>query len=171
MTLTLSFNRFACPLGDLLLVFDDAGLRALDFAEFEDRMLRLLRLHYGCVELAPAPAPAQLTVALNAYFNGDLAALDSVKVMTGGSAFQNKVWAALRTIPAGQTASYGALAASIGSPRASRAVGMANGANPIGIVVPCHRVIGANGTLTGYAGGVERKRWLLAHEGVGARLL
>jgi O-6-methylguanine DNA methyltransferase len=161
----LQLDRFATPLGDLLLVFDDEGLRALDFADFEPRMHRLLRLHYGAVTLINAPAPASITGPLTAYFAGDAAALDSIAVATGGTDFQRKVWAALRTIPAGETWSYGALANRIGSPGASRAVGMANGSNPIGIVVPCHRVIGANGTLTGYAGGVERKRWLLSHEG------
>lgn len=170
MNLVLSLDRFTCPLGDLLLVFDDAGLRALDFDDFDDRMHRLLRLHYGRVTLNPTPAPASLITPLNRYFKGELTALDSIQVVTGGSVFQRKVWAALRQIPAGHTTSYGALAATIGNPGASRAVGMANGANPIGIVVPCHRVIGANGSLTGYAGGVERKRWLLAHESVGAGL-
>ena len=86
-------------------------------------------------------------------------------MQTNGTEFQRDVWAALRTIPAGQTRTYGELAKQINRPAAVRAVGMTNGANPIGIVVPCHRVIGANGTLTGYAGGLERKRWLLEHEG------
>jgi methylated-DNA-[protein]-cysteine S-methyltransferase len=91
-------------------------------------------------------------------------ALDTLKTATGGTEFQRTVWAALRAIPAGETRSYGQLAAAIGKPRAVRAAGLANGQNPIAVIVPCHRVIGANGTLTGYAGGVERKRWLLAHE-------
>lgn len=161
----LQLDRFAAPLGDLLLVFDAKGLRALDFVDYEARLHRLLRLHYGSVELVAAPAPAAIVDALRAYFAGDLGALDAIAVATGGSDFQRQVWAALRTIPAGATTSYGELAAAIGRPGASRAVGLANGANPIGIVVPCHRVIGANGALTGYAGGVERKRWLLRHEG------
>ena len=161
----LQLDRFTTPIGELLLVFDVAGLRALDFVDFEDRMRRLLRLHYGAVTLTNAPAPAAITGPLTAYFAGDLRALDTVKVATGGTDFQREVWAALRNIPAGATASYGALAAAVGRPKASRAIGMANGANPIGIVVPCHRVIGASGALTGYAGGIERKRWLLAHEG------
>jgi O-6-methylguanine DNA methyltransferase len=104
--------------------------------------------------------------AIAAYFAGDLTALDRVPVKTNGTTFQKDVWSALRSIPAGETVSYGALAARIGRPRAVRAVGLANGRNPVGVIVPCHRVIGANGTLTGYAGGVERKRALLAHEGV-----
>jgi methylated-DNA-[protein]-cysteine S-methyltransferase len=87
-------------------------------------------------------------------------------VTTGGTDFQRTVWKALRAIPAGETRTYGQLAAAIGSPRAVRAAGLANGQNPVAVIVPCHRVIGANGTLTGYAGGLARKRWLLAHEGV-----
>ncbi len=114
----------------------------------------------------PAPAPDSIRAPIQAYFEGDLAALARVLVETGGTAFQRKVWAALRRIPAGTTATYGQLAAAIGNANASRAVGMANGSNPVAIVVPCHRVIGAGGGLTGYAGGTDRKRWLLTHEGV-----
>lgn len=164
MQLTLS--RYAAPAFDLLLVTDGDGvLRALDFSDFEERMLRLLARHYGAFTLAAGTAPAAVVSALDGYFGGDLAALDGLAIATGGTAFQKSVWAALRRIPAGQTTGYGALAALLGNPGAARAVGLANGSNPIGIVVPCHRVIGANGALTGYAGGVERKRWLLAHEG------
>ena len=104
--------------------------------------------------------------AVEAYFAGDVRALDGVAVKTGGTAFQRTVWAALRAIPPGETRSYGQLAAAIGSPKAVRAAGLANGQNPVAVIVPCHRVIGSNGTLTGYAGGLERKRWLLKHEGV-----
>src|SRR5690606_4692756 len=110
-------------------------------------------------------APRAVRTAVSAYFGGDLTALDGLTVQTGGTDFQRSVWTALRAIPAGQTRSYGQLAAAIGSPKAVRAAGLANGQNPIAVIVPCHRVIGANGTLTGYAGGLERKRWLLAHEG------
>jgi O-6-methylguanine DNA methyltransferase len=165
MQLTLS--RFAAPVSDLLVISDADGLlRALDFADFEERMHRLLARHYGRYTLVEGPVPAAIDQALTRYFAGDLGALDDVPVATGGTQFQKSVWAALRRIPAGQTLGYGALAASLGKPGAARAVGLANGLNPIGIVVPCHRVIGASGTLTGYAGGVERKAWLLAHEGV-----
>ncbi len=87
--------------------------------------------------------------------------LDAIRWRAAGTAFQRKVWTALTTIPAGKTHSYGALAARLGMPQAVRAVGLANGSNPISIVVPCHRVIGADGSLTGYGGGLERKRWLL----------
>jgi methylated-DNA-[protein]-cysteine S-methyltransferase len=162
--MTLSLDRFESPLGDILLVFEGDILRALDFWDYESRMLRLLRLHYGSVVLTPAPAPDAITQPLRAFFDGDWAAADAIRVETGGTIFQREVWAALRRIPAGQTMSYGGLARALGRPAASRAVGLANGANPVAIVVPCHRVIGANAGLTGYGGGLTRKAWLLAHE-------
>jgi methylated-DNA-[protein]-cysteine S-methyltransferase len=127
-------------------------------------MRKLLTRHYGEVVLTEGRAPEAVRAAIEAYFSGDAKALDGLTVKTGGTDFQRSVWAALRTIPAGETWTYGRLAAAVGSPRAARAVGLANGANPVAIIVPCHRVIGANGALTGYAGGVERKRWVLAHE-------
>jgi len=166
MTITLHQEHVASPIGTMLLVADDDGtLRALDFVEYESRMLRLLGRHYGTAYvLKPGRVPAAVTDALTAYFDGALTALDAVSVRTNGSAFQRRVWTALRDIPAGVTTSYGRLAATLGHASASRAVGLANGANPIGIVVPCHRVIGADGTLTGYGGGLDRKRWLLDHE-------
>jgi methylated-DNA-[protein]-cysteine S-methyltransferase len=155
----------ASPLGAITLVWDEnATLRALDFEDHEARRLRLLQRHYGTSAVADGHAPAGLRDALDAFFAGDLGAIDAITVRTNGSEFQRRVWAALRRIPAGATTSYGELAAAIGAPTASRAVGLANGSNPIAIVVPCHRVIGADGTLTGYGGGLERKRWLLEHE-------
>jgi O-6-methylguanine DNA methyltransferase len=161
----LRLERRVSPIGVILLVADEDGaLRALDFDDYEARMSELLRRHYGPCALAAGAAPKSATDALEAYFEGDLNALANVSVATGGSPFQREIWAALRKIPAGTTISYGQLAARVGRPRASRAVGLANGANPIGIVVPCHRVIGANGALTGYGGGLHRKRWLLDHE-------
>ncbi len=162
----LQLNRWTSPLSSLLLVTDEDGLlRALEFADHEVRMCRLLREHYGKYALEEGSAPVSLTRALCAYFDGNLEALADLKVATGGTPFQRSVWKALRTIPAGTTTTYGKLAASLGDSGASRAVGTANGANPIAIVVPCHRVIGANGALTGYAGGLPRKQWLLDHEG------
>jgi methylated-DNA-[protein]-cysteine S-methyltransferase len=166
--LNLTLDRHETPLGDMLVVTDEqARLRALDWHDFEDRMWRLLRLHYGehGFSLREGRSPAPVRDALQAYFNGALRALDALSVATGGTTFQREIWAALRRIPLGQTCSYGELAKQIGRPAAVRAVGLANGANPIGIVVPCHRVIGADRSLTGYAGGLARKRWLLAHEG------
>lgn len=154
------------PVGTILLVHDDEGrLRALDFIDYEPRMQRLLRLHYGPVELVHAAAPAQTAQALQRYFDGDFDATAHIPVLTAGTAFQRQVWSALRSIPAGQTRTYGTLAGQLGSPGASRAVGLANGANPVAIVVPCHRVIGADGSLTGFGGGLPRKQWLLDHEG------
>jgi len=162
--MTLSLDRLASPLGDILLVFEGTALRALDFWDYETRMRRLLRLHYGAVTLGEAPAPDAIRAPLAAFFAGDGAALEGIDVRTNGTAFQRAVWAAVRRIPAGTTMTYGGIAAAIGRPAARRAVGLANGANPVAIVVPCHRVIGANAALTGYGGGLRRKAWLLAHE-------
>ncbi len=163
----LAIDRLSAPIGTLLLVSDDDGrVRALDFDDYEARMLRLLKTHYGNPTLAAGPAPAAVQRAIDAYFTGDLGAIDNVSVATGGTPFQRTVWAALRRIPAGTLTSYGALAASIARPSARRAVGLAVGSNPVAVIVPCHRVIGADHSLTGYAGGLPRKRWLLRHEGL-----
>lgn len=161
----LLMDRFASPIGDVLLVSDGHHLRALDFWDYEARMHQLLRLHYGSYSIQEARDPAGLSTLIDRYMNGDLQAIAAIPVATGGTPFQNEVWAALRTIPLGQAVTYSAIAQQINRSKAVRAVGMANGANPISIVIPCHRVIGSNGTLTGYGGGLERKRWLLRHEG------
>ncbi len=164
---TLTLDRLATPVGEVLLVTDGEGaVRALDFADYEARMTRLLARHAPGAVVAEGRTPETVRRAVHAWFGGDLTALDGLTVRTGGTDFQRTVWKALRAIPAGETRTYGQLAAAIGSPRAVRAAGLANGQNPVAVIVPCHRVIGANGTLTGYAGGLERKRWLLAHEGV-----
>jgi len=163
--MNLLLEHWAAPICPLLVVTDEDGvLRALEFGDYQARLERLLQDHYGDYQLREGTAPAPLTTALKAYFDGEIEALRDVRTATGGTAFQREVWQALRAIPAGTTVSYGQLAASIGRPGSSRAVGAANGANPIPIVVPCHRVIGANGTLTGFGGGLPRKRWLLDHE-------
>jgi methylated-DNA-[protein]-cysteine S-methyltransferase len=164
---TFSLGRLETPIGIALLVTDaDGSLRALDWADYELRMKDLLRLQYGAVVLQDRQSPRDIRAALSGYFKGDLDRLNTIKWRVAGTPFQRKVWTALPKIPPGSTMSYGALAAQLDVPKAVRAVGHANGSNPISIVLPCHRLIGINGSLTGYGGGIERKRWLLAHEGV-----
>lgn len=161
----LRLDHYSSPISELLIVTDEEGqLRVLEFKDLESRMTRLLRQHYGEYTLKESSAPRSLIEALDAYFEGDLKAIDRIPTATGGSEFQKAVWKELRAIPAGSTTSYSQLATSIGRSGSARAVGAANGSNPIPIVVPCHRVIGADGSLTGFASGLSRKKWLLAHE-------
>ena len=160
-------ETFNTPTGRMLIVTDaEQRLRAADWEDKGDRLLRMLRLHYAQsgFELQEARTDSLARQALEAYFEGQLAAIEAIRTQTRGTEFQRRVWAALRQIPAGTTMSYGQLAAKIGQPAAVRAVGAANGANPTPVIVPCHRVIGADASLTGFGGGLERKRWLLAHE-------
>ncbi|UUO09153.1 methylated-DNA--[protein]-cysteine S-methyltransferase [Blastopirellula sp. J2-11] len=160
-----SISHQDSPLGSLRIVTDEQeNLRALDFHDYESRLHTLLTRHYGAYELKEASTPAKIRNALTHYFAGDLLAIEDLSICTGGTPFQCAIWQALRSIPASVTMSYGELARQVGKPNASRAVGLANGANPIAIVVPCHRIIGASGALTGYGGGLPRKRWLLDHE-------
>ncbi len=170
VSLVLKVERMPTPVGELLVATDDDGaLRGIDWTDHEARMCELLRLQYpkNRVRLTRYPGTASdVRRSLEAYLAGDLESLATLATRTGGTSFQREVWAALRAIPAGETRTYGELAVQLNRPAAVRAVGMANGANPISIVVPCHRVIGANGSLTGYGGGLPRKRWLLEHEGV-----
>ncbi|MBR0831099.1 methylated-DNA--[protein]-cysteine S-methyltransferase [Bradyrhizobium manausense] len=162
-----ALDRLKTPIGIALLVTDvDGVLRALDWEDYEHRMRELLRLHYGAVDLRTQQAPAAMRTALSGYFDGDLVQLEAIAWRVAGTPFQRKVWTALAKIPAGATMSYGALAARLDMPKAVRAVGHANGSNPISVVLPCHRLIGADGSLVKYGGGLERKRWLLRHEGV-----
>lgn len=165
--LNLLMDRLQTQIGELLLVADEVGnLRAIDWNEYEARMLRFLRLHYGPngFKLTPAHNPHGLRDTMATYFAGDISAIDRIPVQTAGTPFQRSVWRELRRIPSGTAVTYRKLAERIARPKAVRAVGLANGSNPIGIVVPCHRVIGSDGSLTGYGGGLERKRWLLDHE-------
>ena len=164
---TFQIERFDTPTGRMQLVCDEqARVHALDWEDHDERMHQLLRRYHRTAELRlrDATQVSAARRAVLAYFEGRLDAIAEVKVAASGTAFQNQVWRALRRIPRGQTLSYSALATKIGRPAAVRAVGLANVANPIAIVVPCHRVIGANASLTGYASGLERKRWLLDHE-------
>ena len=165
--LTLILDRLLTPLGTALILTDKKGnLRALDWSDCEARLNRLLRLHYGTdYEIVEGMRLSKASLLVGKYFAGDLKAIDKIKVETHGTPFQKEVWAALRKIPAGKTTTYAALAKKVGAPSAVRAVGAANGANPIGVVVPCHRMIATNGKLTGYAGGLHRKKYLLEHEG------
>lgn len=165
---TFLIDRMATPVGVLVLIADEQGrLRAVDWTEHEARLMKLLNTHYRTdrFQLQTQRNPGGLTDIMQRYFDGELGAINQVPVMTAGTEFQRTVWHQLRQIPCGEIITYGELARRIGRPTASRAVGMANGSNPISIVVPCHRVIGSQGALTGYAGGVQRKQWLLQHEG------
>lgn len=167
----LAAARIDTPTGDMLCVWGtDGRVRALEWVDKDDRFKTLLARYQGPdteLEMQDA-APASVSRALAAYFEGDFAATATIEVDPGGTAFQKEAWAALRRIPPGETRTYAEQAAAIGRPAAVRAVGAANGANPVAIIVPCHRVIGADGTLTGFGGGIERKRWLLGHEGAAA---
>jgi methylated-DNA-[protein]-cysteine S-methyltransferase len=160
-------DRTRTPIGELMVVADGEGrLRATHFSDHEAGLVRMLERQYGKAGFALEPArnPGGLTAAIETYFAGELRAIDALPVEMVGTPFQRAVWTALRGIPVGTTVSYSDLARRIDRPRAVRAVGLANGANPVGVVVPCHRVIGADGRLVGYGGGIERKKWLLAHE-------
>ncbi len=153
------------PPGTLVFARRDDALCALCFEDYWPSMLRELGRRFGGLETRPDPEGGRAGQALRRYFGGELDALDDVVVDTAGTPFEERVWSRLRKIPAGRTISYGELARSIGRPSAVRAVGGANGRNPVSLVVPCHRVIASDGGLGGYGGGLERKRWLLVHEG------
>jgi methylated-DNA-[protein]-cysteine S-methyltransferase len=161
----LTYSSFRSPLGPLALVTREAALLALAFDADPDAVAASLARLLGATARRGRP-PREVTGPLGDYFGGEIDAIDRIEVSFGGTPFQQRVWTALRRISPGTTTSYSGLARRIGQPDAVRAVGTANGANPIAVVVPCHRVIGANGSLVGYGGGLDRKRWLLAHEGV-----
>ncbi len=158
-------ERVPTPIGDMVLVAHDGVLMLLEFVEAEDRVEREMRRRFPGVELQAATNPFGMTDRIKSYYAGELAAIDDLLTDGGGTEFERQVWAELRRIPCGETISYGALATRIGNKNAMRAVGLANGKNPIAVVVPCHRVIGADGSMTGYGGGLKRKEWLLRHEG------
>ncbi len=151
------------PAGAFWLAARNGALVAAGFAGSAPRLLARLEARFGPLEPHDASDPAGAASALRRYLTGERAALEAVAVDLGGTPFQRDVWAALREIPEGTTITYSELARRVGRPRAVRAVGSANGANPVSVFVPCHRVVGKDG-LRGYAGGVDRKEWLLAHE-------
>jgi methylated-DNA-[protein]-cysteine S-methyltransferase len=158
-------DRMATPIGEGVIVSDGEGaIRLFYWDDPTHRWKRALLGRYGEVELKEKKGAFGHAKSLRNYFDGDVCVLDTMPVAFAGSPFQPRVWNALRKIPAGATTSYGALAKAIGKRDAVRAVGLANGQNPVALIVPCHRVIGSNGSLTGYGGGLPRKRWLLEHE-------
>ena len=160
----IELSNLETELGRIVLAATKSGLCALDFADSDTPVReRLTRAHPGAT-FGSGPHAKAAAGRVKAYFAGELDALSSLEVAPSGTEFQKKVWSALRKIPVGATCSYGKIAGTIGKPTAVRAVGAANGQNPIALVVPCHRVIAADGTLCGYAGGLWRKRWLLKHE-------
>jgi methylated-DNA-[protein]-cysteine S-methyltransferase len=161
----LGLSTIASPVGELTLAARDGRLCMLHFGGDGPDARRTLERWYRDTPIDRDPDPAGAVTALAKYFAGDLIALDAIEIELNGTPFQRRVWEALRTVRAGTTRSYADLARTINAASAVRAVGAANGANPVALVVPCHRVIGTNGSLTGYGGGLERKRWLLQHEG------
>jgi len=163
--LRLATAELPSPIGTLALVASPTGLCSVGFDADWARVREQLERRFGPVVFEPADDPGGAVGRLRRYFDGDLRAIDEIPVDTGGTPFQHQVWTTLRSIPVGRTWSYADMAVAVGRPSATRAVGAANGANPVGVVVPCHRVIGRNGRLTGYGGGLPRKVWLLRHEG------
>lgn len=153
------------PIGRILLAVRERRLCVAMFGAAYTELEEVLARIYGSFEPRKREDPAGAITSLRAYFSGVLDAIEQIDVAPAGTEFQRKVWSQLRKTKPGETISYGRLASKIGSPRAVRAVGAANGANPIAIVIPCHRVVGADGGLVGYGGGIERKQWLLGHEG------
>ena len=158
----LLLDTIPSPIGRIAIAARAGRLCALEFGSA--RLGRQLTARYPGLPRRRARNPFGLSGWIRAYLAGDLSALDRIRVDTGGTPFQRRVWRALRRIPAGRTMTYGALARALGRGAAARAVGAANGRNPISVVVPCHRLIGGDDSLTGYGGGLWRKRWLLRHE-------
>jgi methylated-DNA-[protein]-cysteine S-methyltransferase len=156
-------DEIESPIGRIVIAVRDGRLCALEFGRA--RVVRSMAVRYGPVPRVRVRDPFGISGKIRAYLAGDLTAVDRIPVDTGGTLFQRQVWQALRRIRPGRTRSYGELAHALGHGAAARAVGAANGRNPISIVVPCHRLVGGDASLTGYGGGLWRKRWLLRHEG------
>lgn len=159
-------DKMASPLGDMYLGVNDTGeLVSVDWKDDGRADFFSLDRFYPNHARTPAAMPADIHDALSAYFAGEISAIEHIQVALPGTVFQRAVWQSLLKIPAGTTCTYGGIAARVNNPGAMRAVGMANNANPIALVVPCHRVIGATGKMVGYGSGIKRKEWLLRHEG------
>ena len=162
--MAIQLGSVETPIGLLTLAAFHGRICLLHFDASERAARAALAKWYPTEQVEKVLDPGAAAAVLRRYFDGDISALDDVPVEMNGTDFQKKVWGALRGVRAGQTSSYAAIAKRIGAPAAVRAVGAANGANPVAIIVPCHRIIGANGSLTGYGGGLRRKEWLLRHE-------
>ena len=162
--LTLFAETLPTPVGTLVLTHDGEALWNIAFEDREERRTVELARHAPGAVVRPLRQRSAFSAALAAYVNGDLGAIEALRVADMGTPFQRKAWAGLRKVPAGQTLSYGEQATRIGHPGAARAVGRANGLNPVSIVVPCHRLVASDGALVHYGGGIERKRWLIDHE-------
>jgi len=166
-------DEISTPIGRVVLVAriqadspeKDLALCAAEFDDCLDRLHRHMTARFMRYDLRAIQNPGGHSARLIAYFAGDLTAIDDIPVDSGGTVFQQQLWRQLRKIPAGQIRRYGEMAEQLGRPNAPRAVGAANGRNPLSVIIPCHRLIGSNGKLTGYAGGLHRKQWLLEHEG------
>jgi methylated-DNA-[protein]-cysteine S-methyltransferase len=167
---TIELAKVESPVGTLTVASNGSAVCLLHFGSISSEIRALLKKWYPDQRVETGSDPGGAVSVLKRYFAGDLDSLDEIHVELHGTAFQHRVWHALRSVRAGKTTSYAELARRVGSPSAIRAVGAANGANPVAIVLPCHRIIGSNGSLTGYGGGLERKRWLLTHEGVERKL-
>jgi methylated-DNA-[protein]-cysteine S-methyltransferase len=164
----LVVDEIASPLGNIVLIARESRLVMLEFANVPAGRGLSVEGRNGAQYFERACDPYGLSSRVRAYFSGDLGALADVEIEPAGTPFQLAVWAALRRVPPGSVITYAELARAAGHPQAIRAAGAANGRNAVAIAVPCHRVIGSDGSLTGYAGGLRRKRWLLRHEGAGA---
>jgi methylated-DNA-[protein]-cysteine S-methyltransferase len=164
--MNLAYENVETPVGKMDLVVGERDVLLFEFERGRVRVEQKLVARFGKVVLDDAVNPLGYTDRIRAYFDGELTALDELPVDPGGTTFQALVWSQLRKIPVGRTRSYAEIAQAVGRPSATRAVGAANGQNPIAVILPCHRVIGADGSLTGFGGGLDRKRWLLRHEGV-----
>jgi methylated-DNA-[protein]-cysteine S-methyltransferase len=163
--ITIETATVRSPVGKIELYALDDALVGLVFDDRNGRLAEHLKARFGAdIDYKRTKDPAGAASRLRRYLDGELDALDDIAVDLGGTPFQARVWAALRKIPVGATWSYAQLARKVGSPEAVRAVGAANGRNPVSLVVPCHRVIASDGTLCGYGGGLPRKQWLLTHE-------
>ena len=159
----LVFDTFPTSLGEMTVVIHEDTLCVLEFNDIPVGIESFMK-RFGVYKKSTEINPLNIRGRISAYFKGELDAFKGLKLDTGGTPFQQIVWRGLQKIPPGHTLSYSAFASYIGRPKAQRAVGTANGHNPVAIIIPCHRVIAKNGTLSGYAGGVERKHQLLAHE-------